>query len=302
MNLAQIQSALFSLVTADRQTKTAPAAIVGGGALQPDARVHIYAEMYVLRTQDSIREDFPKVTEKLGDRFEQTVLEYVQQHHSTHYSLGMLGEHFPAFLRARGEKELADLALLEWLHAAMFIAPDSEVVEGADLAKIDPEKFGGARLEFVPAFRLVWFEFDPVKGERSEGERSEGERSEGERPPFMVSGVEPRAAEGSERGTPDAPLDSARGERVSGGLAPGRVGSVAPDLRTGTPYLVWRKGHEVFHVAVEPDEARAIEALQAGGTIEAACEAFAGREDPAVAAFTAIGSWVTESMVARVVL
>ena len=56
----------------------------------------------------------------------------------------------------------------------------------------------------------------------------------------------------------------------------------------------------MFHRAVEPDEAKAIDALQAGGTIEAACEAFAGREDPAVAAFTAIGGWFSEGMIASV--
>lgn len=81
------------------------------------------------------------------------------------------------------------------------------------------------------------------------------------------------------------------------------AGEALPEVEPGkTPLLVWRKEHEVFHDALEHDEAMAIEALQQGGTIGAACEAFAERPDPAVAAFTAIGSWFSESMVARILV
>ena len=245
MNLAQLQSALFSLVTRDGSTAVQPEQLVNGGPIAPPDRVGIYAEMYVLRTRDSISEDFPKVTLRLGDLFEQTVLDYVNQRHSTHYSLSMLGSDFAQFLRVRGDRALADLATLEWLHAETFLAADSEVLEPSALATIDPEKFGGATIEFTPSFRLVWLDHDVREAWRDDA-------------------VEPEAAR--------------------------------------TAFLVWRKDFEVFHVAIEDDEAKAIEALQAGGTIETACEAFSGREDPAIAAFTAIGSWVSEGMVARVVV
>ena len=52
MNLAQIQSALFSLVTDDGKTPVQPDQIVGGGALAPVARVGIYAEMYYARATE----------------------------------------------------------------------------------------------------------------------------------------------------------------------------------------------------------------------------------------------------------
>jgi len=66
--------------------------------------------------------------------------------------------------------------------------------------------------------------------------------------------------------------------------------------RATKAYLVWRKGLAVFHAAVSKDEAKAVESLQLGETVEAACLAFEKRKDPAKAAFTAIGSWVTEGM------
>lgn len=250
MNLASIQSALFSLVTADRETKVEPDALVHGGALTPAQRVHIYAGMYVSRTQDSIREDFPKVTQLLGDAFESTVSAYVERYPSTHHSLSMLGRQFPRFLREASSVRLADLAQLEWMHADVFIARDCEPLTTQALAGMDPQKFANATLQFVPALQLAWLTHDV---------RSLWRALEDQLP------------------LPEA--------------VPGR-----------TPLLVWRKGHEVFHVALEHDEAMAVEALQQGGTIGAACELFEERADPAAAAFTAIGSWFTESMVARVVL
>lgn|GEM_PF-3372312 len=248
MNLAQLQSALFSLVTDDGKTTTKAEEFVSGGSLTPDQRVHVYASMFVARTQDSIREDFPKVTKALGDSFVSTVGAYLQRFPSTHFSLSMLGHGFPGFLRDTQTSLLADLAELEWLHAHVFVAEDCEPLTSKSLAGLDPEKFAGGRLDFIPAFKLVWLAHDV-------------------RPLW-------RALEAGEEAVPE--IEAER-----------------------TAMLVWRKGHEVFHVALEADEARAIQALQQGETIGAACDAFAEREAPAVAAFTAIGSWFNEGMVAR---
>ncbi len=250
MNLAQIQSALFSLVTADRQTPVSPEQVVEAGTLSAEQRVHIYASMYVARTQDSIREDFPKVSGLLGEAFVSTVSAYVERYPSTHFSLSMLGSEFPRFLRESSSVRLADLAQLEWMHSEVFVARDCEPLTTGALSGMDPQKFAEARLEFIPALRLAWLTHDV--------------RS-------LWRAIE--------------------------------AGEDLPEVELGkTPMLVWRKGHEVFHVAVEHDEAMALEELQHGGTIGAACEAFAERADPAAAAFTAIGSWFSESMVARVVL
>lgn len=250
MNLAQLQAAMFSLVTADGQTKLAAEQLVGGGSLSPDQRVHIYAAMYLARTQDTIREDFPKVTQLLGDAFVPTVTAYVDRYPSTHFSLSMLGRDFPKFLRESSSIRLADLAQLEWMHSDVFVARDCEPLTAQALAGMDPQKFAEARLDFIPALQLAWLTHDVRSLWRA-----------------------------IEQGEP------------------------LPEVEPGkTPLLVWRKEHEVFHVAVEHDEAMAIEALQHGGTIGAACEAFAERPEPSIAAFTAIGSWFSECMVARVLL
>ena len=238
-------------MTRDGQTKEDAGALVGGGALDPSARVDVYAEMYVARTEDSIREDFPKVTQLLGEGFHDTVRAYVARYPSTHYSLSMLGKHFPQFLRETGSVRLGDLAMLEWLHADVFVARDAEPLAASALqaiASADPEKFAASTLTFVPGFAVAWLTHDVRALYRA--------------------------------------IDA---------------GDPVPEADVGkTPIIVWRKGHEVFHVAVPHDEAMAIEALQRGDSIGAACEAFAERPDPAVGAFTAIGSCFNEGMVASV--
>jgi hypothetical protein len=74
-----------------------------------------------------------------------------------------------------------------------------------------------------------------------------------------------------------------------------------PDARVEarkTHAVVWRKGFQVFHVALAPDEADALRRALAGRRLDEVCEAFAERDDPAGAAFGAIGSWVAEGMLA----
>lgn len=64
--------------------------------------------------------------------------------------------------------------------------------------------------------------------------------------------------------------------------------------------LVWRKGWSVYHAAVDPDEARALERAREGATLGEVCEAFAGADQPAAAAFAALQSWIGEGLVASV--
>jgi hypothetical protein len=64
---------------------------------------------------------------------------------------------------------------------------------------------------------------------------------------------------------------------------------------------VWRHGFEVFHGARDLDEATALEAAASGDPLSRICAAFAGREQPATAAFAAIVGWFDEGWVAAVI-
>jgi len=58
--------------------------------------------------------------------------------------------------------------------------------------------------------------------------------------------------------------------------------------------VIWRNGFEVFHVAVEPDESRAVRLALASAPLGDICGAFA---DP-LRAFETLQSWVTEGWIA----
>ena len=64
--------------------------------------------------------------------------------------------------------------------------------------------------------------------------------------------------------------------------------------------VVWRRHFDVFHIALAPDEARAMAAALRGRTMAEVCACFEEREDPAQAAFEAVGSWVREGMIVGV--
>ncbi|HYR17851.1 MAG TPA: DNA-binding domain-containing protein [Myxococcales bacterium] len=73
-----------------------------------------------------------------------------------------------------------------------------------------------------------------------------------------------------------------------------------PALPGPTWLLVWRKGFEVFHAEVSPEELAALSAVQRGATLGEACEAFAALADPARAALDALASWSGERLIARI--
>jgi len=73
-----------------------------------------------------------------------------------------------------------------------------------------------------------------------------------------------------------------------------------PPVPGASAAAVWRRGFDVLHAAIGPEEALALEAALRGEALGEICGAFAGREDAAEAAFAALGSWLDEGWVARV--
>jgi hypothetical protein len=249
VKLAQVQSAMFSLVTDDGRTWLRPDALVSGGSLDAAERVHIYAEMYRLRTRDALREDFPHVAELLGDAWDATVDAYVDQFHSEHPSLHRLGRSFARFLHGRkGRADLVDLAALEWARSEVFVEVDSKLATQADIAALGPEKLPEAKLTLAKSLRLLELAYDVDAVWRAMDKQK--------RPPA------PRKK----------PLN----------------------------LVVWRKGDAAFHVAIEADELAALLKASSGQTVAAVLESFAGRADPAKAAFTALASWLNEEMLAAI--
>ncbi len=107
----------------------------------PD-RVHVYAEMFLHRQVDALREDFPEMAARLGEeKFFELASRYVLEHPSEDPDLGRLGRRFAEF---SGEPE----APLEWARSEVFLE--------AEVARMKPEEFAQRlSVRIAPALRLV---------------------------------------------------------------------------------------------------------------------------------------------------
>jgi hypothetical protein len=168
MRLADLQELFWATA---RREDAAPEgelsrAFVRTRALDATSRMNIYADMYVWRQIDVLREDFPKLAALMGDEdFYRLGEAYVRAHPSTHHSLSRFGRNLAGFLSDRPDSrpDLGDLAALEWARADVF--------EEADVATASPEAlrelaagrdFPSVSLTIVPALRSLRLDHDVV--------------------------------------------------------------------------------------------------------------------------------------------
>jgi hypothetical protein len=252
VKLAEMQRVFYQLAArAPGSDALDPAAIVvGTPALDARARVGIYADMFIWRQIDALRDDFPKLSLLLGGgSFYAMAEEYLRAHPSRHASLSALGCELPGFLLGwSGEgtrADLADLAALEWARAKVFEEANVEAAPPELLRAFTADELPQVRLRFVPALRVVPLRHDLTALWRA-----------------------------LEDGAPPVPV-SPRQESVA----------------------VWRREFEVFHEAIDADEARALGLALSGEPLGVVCEAFAQRPDAVEAAFRAVSSWSAEGWI-----
>lgn len=135
--------------------------VTPGKELSGLERISIYADMYVLRLLDVLREDFPVLLHALGpQRFEELGRAYVVAHPSRHYNLNQFGRHMAAFVATRDHKHtafLAELATLERAATESFDAERADALTKAQLEALRPEQWPALALELVPSVRLLAF-------------------------------------------------------------------------------------------------------------------------------------------------
>ncbi len=106
----------------------------------------------------------PKLAALLGDeRFLALAEAYAREHPSDRPDLGQFGRHLPAFLLrfpARERADLADLAALEWARSEVFFEAPALPVSRDALAVLRPDSFLDARLQLVPALRVLALDHD----------------------------------------------------------------------------------------------------------------------------------------------
>jgi len=148
-----------------RKLVDASTMILPSKTLTPERRVAIYTDAYLARLIEALHDDFPAVTQFQGhDEFHELCRAYLERHPSRSWSLNPLGRKLPEFLSGKAKipqrEATRDLAALEVAMAEVFDGKTAEPLTPEDFAKMPPERFIGARLRFVPTFRLLALDHD----------------------------------------------------------------------------------------------------------------------------------------------
>jgi hypothetical protein len=263
VNLAQTQKQLYALITGfgEGPRAAAPRIVKGTRALSPLTRVKIYGDQYFWRMYEALTLDFPKTCSQLPEAtLRKVVKQYATQVPSRHWDLGRFGSGFVAWLAKHPVKG----ARRDLIDLAALEWARSEAFLAADATPID-----AAAMARVPADKLPGAVLSFVPSCRLVWCTHE------------VAALFEALRADSGLKTPDsrkAPKPNAQPQQL----------------------VVWRKGFLAWHSVIALDEAKALKAALAGKPLAAVVAHFGRREDPASAAFTAVGSWVTEGMISGV--
>lgn len=164
MTLAETQALFHAAITGAEpvERRRLESCFVGTPELPAGERVAIYADMYLWRLIDGLRQTFPNLGRYLGDeRFAALGEAYLRRHPSEHHDIAQVGRHLASFLRehpAEERPDLADLAELEWARQEVFFAPSAEPLVPGALAALRPEELARVGLALTPALRLLQLE------------------------------------------------------------------------------------------------------------------------------------------------
>jgi hypothetical protein len=164
MTLAETQALFHEAITSPSALpkERLGACFAGTPDLPAEDRVAIYANMYLWRLVDALRETFPNLARHLGaERFAALSEDYLRRNPSDHHDVGRVGRRLAAFLREHPDParpDLADLAGLEWARHEVFFAPPAEPAGPDAFAGLGPEAFARTALVLSPALRVVVLE------------------------------------------------------------------------------------------------------------------------------------------------
>lgn len=163
MKLAELQND-FQRALFDTECKGADWISESARGLSARKRLDIYYNAYRFRLVDVLLDTFEHTAIYLGDDwFNQLAMDYVQLHPSTYKNIGLYGKDFPEFLEEQlhEDKEVSELALLDWKLRRAFDGADSDVMTLEDLQQLAGEE--DFRLQTVPTLTTCTQHFNSLE-------------------------------------------------------------------------------------------------------------------------------------------
>ena len=156
MNLQDLQTE-FQNIMLDAECVGADWVDDSAHDLPSRARMGIYHNAYRVRLVDVLLDTFEHTSIYLGDNwFRQLASDYVQSHHSTHTNIGLYGREFPDFLAKKlvDDREVSELALMDWTLRRAFDGSDSTLMTQDDLQQLADDESIDIRLQPVPTLTI----------------------------------------------------------------------------------------------------------------------------------------------------
>lgn len=163
MKLAELQND-FQRALFDTECKGADWISGSARGLSARERLDIYYNAYRIRLIDVLLDTFEHTAIYLGDDwFQQLAADYVQSHPSTYKNIGLYGKDFPGFLAEQlpEDKEVSELALMDWKLRRAFDGADSCVMTLEDLQQLAGKE--GLRLQAVPTLTTCTQHFNSLE-------------------------------------------------------------------------------------------------------------------------------------------
>ena len=139
--------------------RSAARLIKPSATLSAAERIDIYRRGYHARLIECLVDDYPVLQHALGEAaFEALCRAYIAAHPSRAPSLNYFGRQLPEFCRTQPLPEpgfAADLATLEWAIVLSIHAETAHAIDFADLGKVPPESFPGARFTLNPSLSIL---------------------------------------------------------------------------------------------------------------------------------------------------
>jgi Putative DNA-binding domain len=184
MQLKTTQRWLQLAIVSPREPSATGRHIAASATLTPIERIGIYRDLYPARLVAALKLDYPLLCQSLGGEvFSQLALFYAQARPSHSFTLNEFGRHLPEFLmEVQGLRRpgfLRDLAQFERACSDVFHEAEARAVTPEAIAEVPAAAWHRARLQPIPALRLLALEY-PVH------RYAEGETLIRKRPAFVA--------------------------------------------------------------------------------------------------------------------
>ncbi|MET0791432.1 MAG: DNA-binding domain-containing protein, partial [Polyangiaceae bacterium] len=164
------QQEWFAAIVSTPQAEPAPVdersaarLIKPSATLTPAERIDIYRRGYHARLIECLVDDYPVLQHALGEEaFEALCRGYIAAHPSQAPSLNYFGRQMADFCRTQPLPVpgfAADLATLEWAIVLCIHARTAHAIDFADLSKVPPESWPGARFSLNPSLCILRLDY-----------------------------------------------------------------------------------------------------------------------------------------------